>query len=808
MRMALPSRHRRYGVQSHLVVGLLLFLSIFPTAVRSQTHTPGHLQSGADNQGSSFASFGQYDSASNSLYIVGSTYGKWWTHDGTTTDAASGNFNDPACFYGVITMPDLDNGGLMDWTHTELIGKANTLEMCHSLLVDPTTQHVYMVGNSETPDQSLLGSIFNSGELGASDEVQIGMIMDFAMTSALTTTNSSDIDDDDTANPHKLHLLGGRVEQAYRINYPVAIAGVAGPNEKLYVATMMTDDVSRDGSLDGDQVDPTKVFKYGTQNSILFLREYSKTDIASNSGLINPNAGEQITLEKTLLRGESKEYATNGPPVNVATMIQVDDRLIVGGSTEGVGSELYNGQGADLDNMDGFVAQFNLLTLDPIGDTSAQSTFRVASGRDDFVTGLCAGDQSSAGHVYVTGYSNGHIANQTLSGDPDTTRGYILKLRLVDMTPVWVQEFEASNDGGSVTTVRAISCAVAHDGNNVFVAGEIDNGAAVALDATAKPAGGTDIWVAQISSQTGSTTDGQVVYVRQMGSDKDDAVAARGGLQVDQDGNAIVIGNTFGEVYRSRSAAEDGEIANVFVATFQLDTGEFMLPIDHEDFVTLPPKNTAPPTVAPAPTPAPQKQEEDDGDDGGWIFMMILLVLGIVGVIAGIMYWNMYRLPKREIPTDRTKVLEYLHDFDVEDIDLKHSATGGWHCSYAGDLAQGVNRQTNEGVYGAGYRDNTNDPLNRGGGRKPANFQSRGSEARKKKSENLDNFSIDDGDVYTDSIKNFGTSRDARRKSEERGGYNGLINAYHDNHLGGNGNAPEPSRRDKAKERWKNREIL
>lgn len=48
----------------------------------------------------------------------------------------------------------------------------------------------------------------------------------------------------------------------------------------------------------------------------------------------------------------------------------------------------------------------------------------------------------------------------------------------------------------------------------------------------------------------------------------------------------------------------------------------------------------------------------------------------------------------REINTDRKLVLDYMMDFDVEDIDLKRSATGGWHCSYANDLAYGINRNS------------------------------------------------------------------------------------------------------------------
>jgi hypothetical protein len=48
----------------------------------------------------------------------------------------------------------------------------------------------------------------------------------------------------------------------------------------------------------------------------------------------------------------------------------------------------------------------------------------------------------------------------------------------------------------------------------------------------------------------------------------------------------------------------------------------------------------------------------------------------------------------RDVSTDRTQVIQYLNEFDVDDIDLKHSATGGWHCSYSNDLAKGRNRRS------------------------------------------------------------------------------------------------------------------
>jgi hypothetical protein len=47
---------------------------------------------------------------------------------------------------------------------------------------------------------------------------------------------------------------------------------------------------------------------------------------------------------------------------------------------------------------------------------------------------------------------------------------------------------------------------------------------------------------------------------------------------------------------------------------------------------------------------------------------------------------------KQEIATERAHVFSYLQAFDVEDVDLRHSATGGWHGTYVNRLAHGINK--------------------------------------------------------------------------------------------------------------------
>jgi hypothetical protein len=90
-------------------------------------------------------------------------------------------------------------------------------------------------------------------------------------------------------------------------------------------------------------------------------------------------------------------------------------------------------------------------------------------------------------------------------------------------------------------------------------------------------AGGDDIFVAQIS-----TLNGQLRWLKQAGSNGDDRVARGGGIKADNNGNAIVYGDTTGDFFRMRKSAKDKKERNsdLFVMLFDKHYGVHQPPLN------------------------------------------------------------------------------------------------------------------------------------------------------------------------------------------------------------------------------------
>merc|ERR1712238_163224 len=69
----------------------------------------------------------------------------------------------------------------------------------------------------------------------------------------------------------------------------------------------------------------------------------------------------------------------------------------------------------------------------------------------------------------------------------------------------------------------------------------------------------------------------------------------------------------------------------------------------------------------------------------------LLISLGLLAVIASSGLYLILSKKKEKEATERALVFSYLQNFDLEDIDVKQAATGGWHGTYIGSLANGVN---------------------------------------------------------------------------------------------------------------------
>jgi hypothetical protein len=78
------------------------------------------------------------------------------------------------------------------------------------------------------------------------------------------------------------------------------------------------------------------------------------------------------------------------------------------------------------------------------------------------------------------------------------------------------------------------------------------------------------------------------------------------------------------------------------------------------------------------PTTAGGSQAADGGGNGGTIAVVIVLVC--ILFIGFCFYWQ--RRAHSAKDPDGAQVLEYLKGFDDVEVDLKHSATGGFHGTY------------------------------------------------------------------------------------------------------------------------------
>jgi hypothetical protein len=258
--------------------------------------------------------------------------------------------------------------------------------------------------------------------------------------------------------------------------------------------------------------------------------------------------------------------------------------------------------------------------------------------------------------VYIAGTTQGLMPVAVDSAAPAGTSAFLMKFHVISMKPVWTKQL------GSISAsrfhkgiARGMACAVTPNGESVWLGGVVEDNGVIENESSGrtKSHGGKDIFVAKID-----TYNGHLSMVKQMGTAKDDQLARRGGLVADTDGNAVVIGNTYGSFYRTRSPNETA--SDVFVLTVSLFTGE---------------------TVASAGAATKQAS-------GGGVAGTVLLLSALVAVVAvGGLYLS--RRFKGQAATDRSEVTTYLGGFDIEDVELKHSATGGWHCNFINGLSHG-----------------------------------------------------------------------------------------------------------------------
>lgn len=672
-----------------------------------------------------------YHPDDNTVTIVGSTYGSIFADSGSQIQQDSSG-----CFVATASLPtntasSTQSSTTVEFISMQVVSQPDVTESCNSVL-----QHgnrVFATGYTEAG--GVLERLRNRGSVV--DTKQYGMILDLELDS--TTSSSS------TAN-----LMGGRILQESAVVYPVALTS-SPSDEFVYVVTMESMDFSRNEQMQSlEQQDPTHFFSYGSGFYMSIERIRIQQDAVYDA--------DQV--QSTLQEDWRQTYATlNGESVHVTDIAKVsDDILIVVGSTVGNGAA-FAGASASGTDMDGFVTKVRTdvgtLHRDWTDPEDNPSTTRVQSinGQDDWVLGICH-DPKDQAHFYLVGATRGNLGGAVDGSTADpSTQAYVLKMELSSLEPVWVTQLGADTVANDSAILHGGSCSVTADGATVYFGGVIKDDAILPLAGVEKSFGGDDIFVAKLDTQ-----DGVVDWIRQVGTAENDSFA-RQGLKTDTAGNAIVLGNTVGNLYRKRGDGEDEMISDVFLMTLSRFNG---------DYQKVGESGTNPKDVtAPTQQKAPDNGTTDDSSSKGkWVGLLMFLLASVAAVVLGSLFVG--RRGHKEVGTDRSKVLGYMNEFDVEDVDLKHSATGGWHCNYTNSLAEGVNMGPGTPDGGLMGTTKSNDGM----------FAPLTSAPDSGNSILTDSLFMDDEGPA--ALGGLDGSSGARRAS----GYDGLIDAYNDTSLG------------------------
>jgi hypothetical protein len=298
---------------------------------------------------------------------------------------------------------------------------------------------------------------------------------------------------------------------------------------------------------------------------------------------------------------------------------------------------------------------------------------------------------------------------------PDAVKGptiatpFVAKLRASTLETVWQQDFESTSDA------RALACGMDVESKALYVAGIVEDGGE--LIGRTKSLLGDDVFLMRLDP-----TDGSVSWAKQLGTSEDDRLAYGGSGLVVLEGQkgVLLMGDTTGHLFSNSNA--DSEIFIMEVnADGDLPQLTEVTGIDYSSSASSiklsNPVNTkgggkvADDKAGKKNTQSKNSGKHDfdgkasDGSIGGMFY--ILISTGIAITAIGSVCFSVSQ-KKQRAATERALVFSYLQHFDLEDIDVKQAATGGWHGTYVGRLAQGVNVLENGSDSSSdGFRDGT-----------------------------------------------------------------------------------------------------
>uniref|UniRef100_A0A7S2H8Y4 Uncharacterized protein n=1 Tax=Helicotheca tamesis TaxID=374047 RepID=A0A7S2H8Y4_9STRA len=402
-----------------------------------------------------------------------------------------------------------------------------------------------------------------------------------------------------------------------------------------------------------------------------------------------------------LKEGWSRTYSPDGEiTVMPSSLLYVsgssssEDVLLIAGSTSGSGAE-FGAVDTDENDLDGFVSK-----MDPSSGQFMPGTFsfriKSQSNKAEVVSSLCMKENSpGVKEFYVVGYTTGALDGVDSSGaEGFGKQAFIMKMNLDSLeSPIWTQQLGPNNQSGDTF---GIGCAVTPDGNDVYLSGIVTNGSGIQgtdkFSTTSE--GGDDVFVAKYDAAYG-----KIQFLQQIGTSENESLARGGGITVDTEGNAILMGTTKGSLMRYRGKqnrerrtadaffGHTYNTADVFVMSVSRESGEHRTPMER---VVVGGEMSAPSLSTGIAT------NQSSGQHGSsvsafhiiGVTMLIMLSCGVVVFTLFVGYkFYQKRVSDKDFLSHNVDLAKHLEDFEDVEVEIRHSATGGVHGMYHFDEA-------------------------------------------------------------------------------------------------------------------------
>jgi hypothetical protein len=615
----------------------------------------------------------------------------------------TGQLGQNACWTGILKLPQL-----------QFLSKVVLPEpaVCqHITLLDQNPQHALLLATTEE------GGLFtNTRVKGSNKATQYGLVVPLQYAS--------------DAKPSSVALPKGLLLHEDPVQTPRAVVSDPLQSQYLYVASLhsesnqLTQQFKTNAQGYTPNLTPGGMDKYGAQFFLQVERlEYNALMMTTTTTTNENGVLQASSWRKPFGLTPTMDAAVESHSVELGSMIWNQGALVLVGSTRGQGllfgstaqaiSSNVTTATATATNEEQYCKNGFLSKLDPTTgriwtSSTAIRRYRQEDEDNDDIDGsfdttieaVCSSGPDAT-DLYIVGFRKSLAAAAVNS----KSIPFLAKLDATTLETQWEESFVFTQDA------FGIACGVGgaskkDDGstttNAVYMAGIVENGGTYGTDGTTTSLGQDDIFVVRAS-----TSDGHADWVRQVGTQGNDRLAHGGGsgllVTTHSDDSIVLFGDTTGDWQATNHKGTE-----IFVVTMDGATGD----VAWTTTETSGTENDGGSVTIQVPKRTDGDAASDGngnndgsvgrGDEnkekeknrpplmektgtGGGIGMIVAIVVLILALIVG----YIVRSRKEEQVTERTAVFSYLHAFDLEDVDVRHSATGGWHGTYVGDLAKG-----------------------------------------------------------------------------------------------------------------------